>query len=130
MKDAEWAESKEKSYFRFFWFLFSSYGLFWLNHPNFRYIFSITRKIKIWKFIFHSIHHIVHLSWKWDQNWGGGLHILSWEKAIKSNNNNKYLTYRVMDQKEPGSVLFLIFNSTKKLLCASKVEYDNCIHAV
>ena len=32
----------------------------------------ISRKIKIRKLIFHSIQHIAHLSWKWDQNWGGG----------------------------------------------------------
>ena len=41
----------------------------------------ITRKIKIWKWFFHSIQHIAHLSLKWEKNWGEGLHILSWEKS-------------------------------------------------
>ena len=34
------------------------------------YIFTIIRNIKIGKLIFHSIQHIAHISWKWDQNWG------------------------------------------------------------
>ena len=51
--------------------------------PNFRWIFTITRKIKIWKLILHLIEHIAHLSLKPEQNWGrGGLHILIWEEAL------------------------------------------------
>ena len=76
MQDPESGESKEKSNFRFFWFLFFKLWSFsYSNHHNFRWIFTITRKIKIEKivqYIFHTIQHIAHLSWKWDQNWGRG----------------------------------------------------------
>ena len=47
MKDAEYAESKKKL---IFWFLFFEFWSFlWLHHHNFRWIFTITRKIKIAK---------------------------------------------------------------------------------
>ena len=60
-------------------FYFSSYDHFCTqNYSNFRYIFTITRKIKIGKIvklIFHA-----HLSLKREQTWGeGALNILSWE---------------------------------------------------
>ena len=69
-------------------FLFSSYGHFlvilWRHHPIFDEVFTITRKIKIWEFlyyIFHSFQPTLNHPLKPDQNWGGGsLHILSWEK--------------------------------------------------
>ena len=68
MKDAKCVESNEKSIFRFLFFELWSF----LNskHPNFRWIFTITRQIKIGKLIFHSLQHVPHLSWKPDQNWG------------------------------------------------------------
>ena len=47
-----------------------------LKTVNYRWIFTITLKIKIGKIgksIFHSYQHIAHLSWKWDQNWGVGV---------------------------------------------------------
>ena len=68
MKDAEWAESKEKSYFRFSFF--ELWLFLYSNHPIFRWIFTKTQKIKIGKSIFHSIQHIELLSWKWEHNWG------------------------------------------------------------
>ena len=47
-------------------------GLHILDCNRARLIFTITQKI-----VFHSFQHIAHLSWKWDQNWGGeGVHIL------------------------------------------------------
>ena len=55
---------------------------FVLKTVNFRWIFTITRIIKIINLIFHSIQHNAHLSWKWGQNWGGrvciSLVILLW----------------------------------------------------
>jgi len=80
MEDAESAGSKEKSIFRFL--LNELWSFLYWNVPHFRWIFTITRKIKIGKLIFHSLQHIAHLSWKWNQNWGwGGGHILSWDRA-------------------------------------------------
>ena len=56
MKDVECAESKEKSCIRFFrFFYFSSYGHLCTKTANFRLTFTVNRKIKIGKFIFHSI---------------------------------------------------------------------------
>ena len=43
-----------------------------LKTTSFRCIFKITRKIKIGKFVFHSIQNIAHLSWKLEKNWEGG----------------------------------------------------------
>ena len=60
-------------------FSFWDIGIFVLKTVNFRWIFTTTRKIKIIKYIFHSIQHIAHLSLGWEQNLGGHLHILSWE---------------------------------------------------
>ena len=58
-------------------FYFSSYGNFFTqNMVNFRWIFTIIRKIKsgkIWNTIFLSFQHILHLSWKSNQFWGGGV---------------------------------------------------------
>ena len=50
MKDAECAESNEKSIFRFLF-----YELWSFLYANFRWIFKITRIIKIRKLFFHSI---------------------------------------------------------------------------
>ena len=58
-----------------FWsFLYST-------HPNFRWIFTITRKIKIRKLIFHSIQHIAHLSLKWE----GGVRVCIYLVGKKPN---------------------------------------------
>ena len=67
-----WIESK-------IWFFgfFPCYGQF--CSPIFGQFFTITRKIKIRKLIFHSIQHIAHLSLKWEQNWRRGLYIPTWE---------------------------------------------------
>ena len=83
MKDAELAKLKEKSNFRFFLFLyFELWSFLYSNHSNFRWIFTITQKIKIEKLIFHSIQHIPHLSYKSDYFWGGrGLHVLTWDRV-------------------------------------------------
>ena len=77
MKDTEYAESKEKSYFRFFQFLF--FELSWKVHRKlgwWRYIsnqkMSITRKIKIikiWNLICLSIQPIPNLSCKFKHFW-------------------------------------------------------------
>ena len=54
-------------------FHFYSYGHFcsflYSNPPNFRWIFTMSQKIKIGKIIFHSFQSILHLSWNWE---GGG----------------------------------------------------------
>ena len=43
---------------------------------------AITQNIKIWKLIFHSFQHIVHISCKYGNFWGGeGLHIGNWNRA-------------------------------------------------
>ena len=44
---------------------------FFLKIVNFRWIFTMTRNIKIAKLFFNLFQHIAHLSWKWDENWGG-----------------------------------------------------------
>ena len=56
MKDAESAESKEKSNFRFFQFLFFEFWSF--LYPNFRWIFHNDSKNKNWKkkISFYSAH--------------------------------------------------------------------------
>ena len=54
--------------------------LYW-KHPNFRWIFTITWKIKIEKLIFHSIQHIPIFHQNGSKTDEGGLHIHSWEKA-------------------------------------------------
>ena len=65
-----WIERKLK--FQIFpIFIFRVMVIFIPKTVNFRWIFMITRKIKIGKLIFHSIQYIAHLPWKWDQNWGG-----------------------------------------------------------
>ena len=70
---------------------FSSYGQFWSflhpNHPNFRWIFTITRKInrknrKI-NFSFDSAHCASFMKIGSKLRGGrGGLHILSWDRAL------------------------------------------------
>ena len=56
--------------------------IFVLKTIIFWWIFTITRKIKIGKLFFHSFQHIAHLSWNWDQKWGGGgLVVVNWDKA-------------------------------------------------
>ena len=63
-------------------FYFSSYGH--LYTPIFDAIFTITRKIKILKLIFHSVQHTRHLSCKDGHFWGSGgrgLHILTWDRT-------------------------------------------------
>ena len=51
------------------WFKYWGY----LNHPSFRWIFTITP-------IFHWFQHIPHLPWKTDKNWEGGICISLVEK--------------------------------------------------
>ena len=45
--------------------------IFVLKMVYFRWIFTITRKIKIWKMNFHSFQHIAHLSCQDGHFWGG-----------------------------------------------------------
>ena len=72
MKDAECAESKEKS-FRFFQFSF--FELWWKCIENLSFFstkMTITGKMKIgkiWKLNYLSFQHIPHLSWKFDHFW-------------------------------------------------------------
>ena len=69
MKDAQCAETNEKSIFQFLFFELS-----WKFMENWGHLstkMTITQKIKIWNFIFHSIQHCTHLSWKWEKNTGG-----------------------------------------------------------
>ena len=66
MKDAECAETNEKSIFRILrFFSFWDMVIFVPKIGNFRWIFStkstMTWKIKIWNMIFHSIRHCGHL---------------------------------------------------------------------
>ena len=46
--------------------------IFVLRSPQFSMNFCDNSRKKIGKFVFHSIQYIAHLSWKWEQNWGGG----------------------------------------------------------
>ena len=68
--------NKKKTEFPIFRFLFSDlWSFWWRHHPNFRWIFTITEKIKIAKcfyFVFHFIQHTAHYPQKLDQNWGRG----------------------------------------------------------
>ena len=132
VSNQNWLNRKKNQISGLFDFYFSSYGHFWSfmysNVSNFRWIFTLIRKIKIGKLFFHSVlklnrkkNHIsnfsdlhfsrygyfcfqeyqfsmnfhvksknknrenwffirfsMHLSWKWEQNWGDeGLLILS-----------------------------------------------------
>ena len=76
-------------------FYFSSWNfisIFVLKKVNFRWIFTLTRKIKIgkiWNMIFFqfSRFRIFHEICTTSENWGGrgaGLHIHSWEKSYTS----------------------------------------------
>ena len=87
MKDAEWAETNRNRFsdflvFEIWSFLYSKLFIFlWILSTK----STITRKIKIGKFIkliFHSIQHCAYLSCEYGHFWGGreGLHILRWEK--------------------------------------------------
>ena len=69
-------------------------------HPNFRWIFTITRKIKIRKLIFHSIQHIAHLSLKPERKKKEGADCLSSdEKKTLKIRDKKYnlLTFNMFD---------------------------------
>ena len=58
-----------------FWVIVIFWSLLWRHHPNFRWNFAMTRKIKIEEFFYyfsHSIQHIPHLPWSCDPNEGGG----------------------------------------------------------
>ena len=74
MKDTESAESKEKSNFRFFQFLFFKlWSFLWHHHPNFQWIFHNLKNFKNVDlfFILFSTLHIIHKNWiKTD---GGGV---------------------------------------------------------
>ena len=119
MRDAECAESKEKSNSRFIRFLFLIYGLFWsffvIKTVGFRLIFTITRKIKIGKLIFHSLQHIAHLSLKPEQNWVRGVYISlvnkkpTNEKECK-NVCTKFIRYISRPEKHSPWVLPIINN--------------------
>ena len=72
---------KKNHIYDFFVFIFRVMVIFVQKTVNFRSIFTITEKLK--KLIFHSIQHIAHLSWKLEQNWGGGVSIFllwTWPK--------------------------------------------------
>ena len=71
-------------------------NIFALRTVNFRWIFMITRKIKIGKLIFQSIEHIVHLLKKMGAKLrGGGLNILSWEMR-KKNRNRHFVCWQIV----------------------------------
>ena len=79
MKYEESAESKEKSNFRFFRFLFFEYGhfltIFVTSYPQFLMNFRITRKIKIGKtgklfFIRFSTFCLIHKNLIKTERWG------------------------------------------------------------
>ena len=79
MKDAECAETNEKSILRFLQFLdFEMWSFLYWNVVHFWWIVNanstIIQKIKIgkiWKLIIHSIQHCAHLSSKYGHFWGG-----------------------------------------------------------
>ena len=67
---------KRKSKFQIFpIFIFRVMVIFVLKIVNFRLIFTIIQEIKFGKLFFHSFQHIAHVSWKWDQYWGGGVYM-------------------------------------------------------
>ena len=72
MKDVQCAETNEKSYFRFFWFYFSSYCENSSEIDIFEYKNDHIQKLKvakIWKLIFHSFQHVTHLLCKSGHFW-------------------------------------------------------------
>ena len=82
MKDAEHAESKEKSNFRFSFF--KLWWFLWRHHPNFQCIFHDNLKNKKSKnfliifFILFSTLRIIHEN-RIKTEKGGDLHVVSWE---------------------------------------------------
>ena len=82
-------------------FYFSSYGYFCTqNIVNFRWIFTHSSKNKNCKkkyFVFHSIQHIPHLSYRSDHFWGGGglSAYLNLEKA----NKNKLVIFNLQSSR-------------------------------
>ena len=77
IKDVECAETNEKSIFQFFQFyFFEIWPFLYSKLVHFRWTSSekstITQKIKIGKFIFHSFQDIAHLLLIWDHFWGRG----------------------------------------------------------
>ena len=125
MKDVECAEPKEKSYFRFFTsFIFRFVVIFVLKTVNFRWIFAMTRKIKFEKLIFLSIQHIAHLSWKWEQKWGGlgSLHILTWYRA-KTEIRLYFATFRLIWNSKRTRIR-LLFEINQKMVNTIWFQFD------
>ena len=79
--------------------------IFVLKIVNFRLIFTIIQEIKFGKLFFHSFQHIAHVSWKWDQYWEGGLHVVSWDRAhliLFWASSNIVLSTRLLSKKLPN----------------------------
>ena len=78
MKDADSAESKEKSKIQIFRYGRICSFSYW-NFPNFRWILTITRKIEIGKI--GKLPSFIKVGSKLRMGARGGLHILSWDGA-------------------------------------------------
>ena len=101
--------------------------------PIFDEFFTITRKIKIGEFFYyfsHSIQSIAHLSWKWDQNWGGwGLLVVPWDKAFKFEHfrkkkiEKKMLLKNIIKKKK----IFFFLNTKKNRLKRMIKKYSGSV---
>ena len=106
-------------------FIFRAMIIFLPKTVNFRWIFTITRKIKkIGKLIFHSIQHIMHLSLKWKQNWRGRYNVICRHSVlfllILFFENEKYL----------HKYLNKVFQYFKRKVFVEKIKYGNVFNKV